>query len=84
MYNPSGQPIDKSVRNWVEENNNFIADITKPNDNVTFEIGYSLGLGKPTRLIRAANSDLKNLEEIGLLHNIAHDTYEGQDSLEKS
>ena len=71
----SGQPIDQSVFSWVEQADSFVADVSEPNHNVTYEVGLAIGLAKPTRLIRAANKDRKALEAIGLLHNIGHDDY---------
>jgi hypothetical protein len=40
-----------------------------------------LGAQKSLRLIRAANKDRKLLEEIGLLHNIGHNDFNGQEQL---
>jgi hypothetical protein len=77
----SGQPIDRSVQNWVGGANALAADISEPNHNVTCEVGLALGLGNPVRLIRAASKDRKQLEEIGLLHNIGHDDYRSRADL---
>jgi len=77
----SGQPIDKSVHGWVGTANALLADVSEPNHNVVFEIALALGLGNPVRLIRAANKDRKQLEEIGLLHNIGHDDYRSRADL---
>lgn len=71
----SGRPIDQSVYGWVDNANAFIADVSEPNHNVTYEIGLALGMRKPVRLIRANNKNRKILESIGLLHNIGHDDY---------
>ena len=77
----SGQPIDRSVFSWVETADALVADISEPNHNVTYEVGLALGAQKSLRLIRAANKDRKLLEEIGLLHNIGHDDFNGQQQL---
>ena len=77
----SGQPIDRSVYSWVETADALVADISEPNHNVTYEVGLALGTRKSLRLIRAANKDRKLLEEIGLLHNIGHDDFAGQQQL---
>jgi hypothetical protein len=77
----SGQEIGKSVFGWIEEADSFVADISEPNDNVTYEIGLAIGMAKPLRLIRAANRDRKALQEIGLLHNIGHNDYSDKSSL---
>jgi hypothetical protein len=77
----SGQPIDRSVFSWVETADALVADISEPNHNVTYEVGLALGAQKSLRLIRAANKDRKLLEEIGLLHNIGHNDFNGQEQL---
>ena len=38
-------------------------------------------MGKPVRLIRAATKDLSQLVSVGLLHNIAHDSYRDRTTL---
>ncbi len=78
---PSGHPIDASVHAWVSAADEFIADVSEPNHNVTYEIGLALGMRKPVRLIRAGNKDRKVLETIGLLHNVGHDDYHDRDAL---
>ena len=77
----SGQPIDRSVYGWVDTADALVADISEPNHNVTYEVGLALGTEKSLRFIRAANKELKVLEEIGLLHNIGHDDYRNRAEL---
>src|SRR5262249_21250700 len=77
----SGQPLVGSVFAWVETADALGADISEPNHNVTYEVGLALGTQKSLRLIRAANKDRKLLEEIGLLHNIGHNDFNGQQQL---
>ena len=78
---PSGRPIDESVHGWIENADEFTADVSEPNHNVTYEIGLAIGMRKPVRLIRASNRDRKSLESIGLLHNLGHDDYHGRENL---
>jgi hypothetical protein len=80
-HDTSGQPIDRSVYSWVENADALVADISEPNHNVTYEVGLALGTQRSLRLIRAGNKDRKLLEEIGLLHNIGHDDFNGHDQL---
>ena len=40
---PSGQPIDQSVFNWVEGADSFVADVSEPNNNVTSVPTLELG-----------------------------------------
>ena len=81
---PSGNPIDRSVFNWVEDADAIVADISEPNHNVTYEIGLAIGMRKPIRLIRASNKDLKPLTSVGLLQNIGHNKYEDRTSTFKN
>ena len=77
----SGQQIHDIVHDHISNCDAFIADISVPNHNVTYEVGLAIGLGKPVKLIKSASYDLKTIEEIGLLHNTGHDTYSGADDL---
>lgn len=81
MNDVSGQPIGSTVYGWVEEADSLIADISEPNHNVTYEIGLAIGMGKPLRLIKSDNKDWTKVQEIGLLHNIGHDSYSTQAAL---
>lgn len=78
---PSGNAIDKSVQSWIEEADSIIVDVTVPNDNVIYELGLSIGLNKPIRLIRSTHSDFGEVQRIGLVDTIAHDKYDFQSSL---
>jgi hypothetical protein len=77
----SGQQIQKSVETWISEADAFIGDISTVNHNVTYEIGFAVGLGKPVRLIRSKHTDLKKIQEIGLLDTLGHDSYDFQPQL---
>ena len=80
---PSGEPIQKSVEEWIESADVFIADLSTPNFNVTYEIGYALGLQKPIRLIRSRHIDFAPVRKIGLFDTLAHDPYDYQTALTK-
>lgn len=77
----SGQQISKSVESWIEAADGFIADISTVNMNVTYEVGYAIGLRKPVRLIRSSHSNYKKIQEIGLLNTLGHDIYDFQPKL---
>jgi hypothetical protein len=79
----SGFPVGISVENWIERADSFIGDVSIPNHNVTYEIGYAIGLGKPVRLIRSTHIDFVAVKNVGLLHTIGHDEYGLQGQLEK-
>jgi hypothetical protein len=79
----SGQPIERAIFDWIDDADAFVADISEPNHNVTYEVGLAIGMGKPVRLIRATNKDRRSIEEIGLLHNLGHDDYSNHAQLLK-
>lgn len=77
----SGQQISKSVETWISESDGFIADISLVNMNVTYEVGYAIGLRKPVRLIRSSHTAFNKIQEIGLLSSLGHDSYDFQPKL---
>lgn len=72
----SGHAIAKSVEAWIEEADAFVADISVANANVTYELGYAIGLSKPIRLIRSTHLDWSAVKAIGLLDTLGHDGYD--------
>lgn len=73
--NGSGQPIAGSVEAWIQRADAFVGDLSIVNDNVTYEIGFAIGLAKPTRLIRSQHFDFKPVKAVGLLDTLGHDSY---------
>lgn len=78
-----GRLIDQSVLPFIEDSKGLICDITVPNDNVFFEIGYAVGLCKP--IIPIVNSSISHageyLRKLGLLDNVGQIRYENSDDL---
>ncbi|WP_445679016.1 P-loop ATPase, Sll1717 family [Radicibacter daui] len=72
----SGHAISRSVEAWIDEADAFVGDISIVNHNVTYEIGYAIGLGRPIRLIRSSHLDWTNVKSIGLLDSLGHDAYD--------
>lgn len=79
----SGSPIAASVERWIQQADSFIADVSSVNDNVTYELGFAIGLGKPTRLIRSEHIDFRTVKDIALLDTLGHDPYTFEASLVK-
>ncbi len=71
----SGFPIAESVESWIQRADAFIADISSANDNVTYELGFAIGLAKPVRLIRSEHVNFQAVQDIGLLDTLGHDSY---------
>lgn len=79
----SGHPISRSVEGWIEDATSVVADISTVNANVTYEIGYAIGLKKPVRLIRSTHIDFNPIKAIGLLDTLGHDEYDFQSALQR-
>jgi hypothetical protein len=60
-----------------------VADITRLNFNVTFEIGYAIGRQKRTVLIsnKALNPDEKVITQLGIYDTVGHQSYENSNDL---
>ncbi len=78
----SGSPVDRAVDGWLDEAEGLVADVTFVNDNVTYEIGYSIGAGKDLRLIRNASVDLGDVKQIGLLDTLLRNEFRTRVELE--
>lgn len=80
-HDVSGSPIQSSVESWIRSADSFVADISTPNHNVTYELGFAIGLRKPFRLIRSKRIEFIPVREIGLIDTLAHDAYDFQPDL---
>ena len=62
-----------------------VADITRLNFNVTFEIGYSIGRQKRTVLItnEALNPEKKEIGQLGIYDTLGHQSYENSATLSR-
>jgi hypothetical protein len=61
----------------------LVADISAPNFNVTYEIGYTIGVGKRVVLIKnkSVKSDEGELRRVGIFDTLGYLTYENSDDL---
>lgn len=78
-----GKIIFCEICKAIREAEVVVADITTFNLNVMFEIGFSIGLHKPIRLIRdpSYEKDKKSFERIGLLDTIGYDSYQSSEDI---
>lgn len=78
-----GLKIDDLVRENIENCEYLAADLTYPNFNVFYEIGYALGKGKPIILLvcSAIAEGKKNAQMTGLFDNIGYLLYENSADL---
>ncbi|MER8761980.1 MULTISPECIES: hypothetical protein [unclassified Mesorhizobium] len=77
----SGRPLTDPIFESIAAADMLIADITVMNFNVTFEIGYAVGLGKRVHLVRDRNIQRQSslITRIGIFDTLGFETYtEGQ------
>ncbi|HEX6190705.1 MAG TPA: hypothetical protein VFZ40_21820, partial [Pyrinomonadaceae bacterium] len=72
-----GRFIVDPILTRIEEGNILVADITRLNFNVTFEVGYAIGCGKRVALVK--NSSLTGSDElirqIGIFDTLGYEEY---------
>lgn len=79
----SGRALTDPIFEQIATTDALIADVTTMNFNVTFEIGYAIGLGKRVHLVRNANFK-RNTElndRIGIFDTLGFVTYANHESL---
>ncbi|MCP4545228.1 MAG: hypothetical protein GY835_02035 [bacterium] len=73
----SGRPLTDPIFKGIESADILIADVTAINFNVTFEIGYAIGLGKRVYLTCDSNisRDSTLANKIGIFDTLGYETY---------
>jgi hypothetical protein len=73
----SGRQLTDPIFEHIASADMLFADITKLNFNVTFEIGYALGLGKRVHLVRDSNIDRQSslITRIGIFDTLGFSSY---------
>ncbi|WP_133176247.1 P-loop ATPase, Sll1717 family [Pelagivirga sediminicola] len=79
----AGRLIDQSVLPEIAKADGLICDVSVPNENVFFEIGFAIGKMKP--IIPIVNTSVQDagdyLRKIGLLDNVGQIRYENSADL---
>jgi hypothetical protein len=72
-----GLKIDDLIREQIHDVQFLVADITYPNYNVLYEIGYAIAAGKPVipTVNVAIEKAVKRIQQIGLFDTIGWATY---------
>ena len=72
-----GRFIATEVLNLIESGSIFIADITRLNFNVIFEIGYAIGCKRRAFLVNneAIRRDISVIRQVGIFDTIGYDSY---------
>lgn len=79
----SGRPLTDPIFEGIAAADILIADVTAMNFNVTFEIGYAIGLGKRVYLTRNSNfrRDSNLMDRIGIFDTLGFENYTEEESL---
>ena len=79
----AGKFIASQVLGSISTAEFLVADISKLNFNVTFEIAYAIGRGKPVMLVRmgAMGPVGGGVDEVGLFDTIGYKTYNNRDEV---
>ena len=80
-----GLRLDDALRERIATSNCLIADITVPNFNVYYELGYAIGCGKPIiPTLDATNEHAKKeVVQLGLLDTVGYLAYSNSNELEQ-
>jgi hypothetical protein len=78
-----GRFIVEPILSRIEEGNVLVADTTRVNFNVTFEIGYAIGRRKRVFLVRnsALTSSDKLMREVGIFDTLGYRAYSNSQEL---
>ncbi len=79
----AGRSLTAPIFTELDNSNILIADITKLNFNVTYEIGYAIGVGRRVFLVR--NKEYENnqekITEVGIYDTLGYESYSNQNEL---
>ena len=78
-----GVVLTDPIFSEIDKASALVADITEPNLNVTFEIGYAIAKGKPLLLVLNTGLvfDHQALARIGIFDTIGYEKYENSQEL---
>ena len=79
----AGRPLVAPIFEGITQNDLLIADITSLNFNVTYEIGYAIGVGKRAFLIKHAEIETESDEvrKVGIFDTLGFEAYRDSDQL---
>ncbi len=75
--NVSGRLVPIEVLDSISNCSSLVADITGLNFNVTYEVGYAIGMGKRVNCIvyKAVNRDEQQVKRVGIFDTLGHKQY---------
>ncbi|MGH6838085.1 MAG: P-loop ATPase, Sll1717 family [Methylocella sp.] len=80
-----GAALADQIRSEIRSADVLICDITRPNLNVYYEIGYAIGLGKPIAPVvnRSFGNAMKDALNDGFFDGVGFKSYENSEQLSK-
>lgn len=80
----AGRFIIEPVLDHIRNSQCLLADISVLNFNVTYEIGYAIGLGRRTFLVRnrSLRADESEMRQVGIFDTLGYQLYENAADLE--
>src|SRR5438132_3988038 len=81
--NIAGRFVAEEVLDQIGQHDCLIADITRFNFNVTYEIGFAIGKGKKLLLIRNSSiaPDNMDINQLGIFDTLGYKTYSNSSDL---
>ena len=72
-----GKDLIQPILEEISASDTVVADITKLNPNVAFEVGYSIALGKKMLLVinSSVENDSEEFRKIGIYDTLGHRVY---------
>ena len=82
----AGRPLTGPILDNIESASFIVADVTVPNFNVTYEIGFAIGAKKRAFLIRndSIQDNSKSMSKIGIFDTLGYVGYSNAESLADS
>ncbi len=79
----AGRFISSEILNNIESNDFLMADISRLNFNVVYEIGFAIGKGKRVLLVknRAVSELAPNIKDVGVFDTLGYKEYSTSDEL---
>jgi hypothetical protein len=79
----AGRPLTDPIFEKINQCDVLFADVTTVNFNVTFEIGYAIGLGKRIYITRNANfrRETELIDKIGIFDTLGFEPYSNEEDL---
>jgi hypothetical protein len=79
----AGRPLTDPIFQEIQQCDILFADVTTINFNVTFEIGYAIGLGKRVYITRNTNfrREVELIDRIGIFDTLGFEPYSNEEDL---